>query len=91
MLFINLDYGRECIAYERKEKCVHFFGGRNLKKRGNLDDLGIDVCTTLQFIFKKNKLELRELDSSASAKGQVNSNESRSSTNLGEFPDQLRN
>ena len=45
--------GRECTAYERKEKCVQCFGGRNLKKRGNLDDLDIDVCMTLKLIFKK--------------------------------------
>jgi len=50
MFLITLDcMARECTAYERKEKCVQSFGRRNLKKRGNLDDLGIDVCMTLNF------------------------------------------
>jgi hypothetical protein len=54
MCLITLDYmDRECAAYGRKEKCVQCFGGRNLKKRGNLGDLGIDVCMTLKCIFKK--------------------------------------
>jgi len=41
-----------CRVWEKREMRT-VFGGRHLKKRSNLGDLGIDVCKTLKFIFKK--------------------------------------
>jgi hypothetical protein len=41
-----------CGSYGRSEKCVHGFGGGNLKERANLDELGIDGRIILKWILK---------------------------------------
>jgi hypothetical protein len=46
--------GPNCTTYGVKEKYVQWFGKKNLKKRGNLEDLGTDVSMILKCICKKS-------------------------------------
>ena len=32
-----------CGTYERQERCIQGMGGRNLKERGYLEDLDVDI------------------------------------------------
>jgi hypothetical protein len=50
---------RACSANGEEEQRIQSFGGRNLREKDHLEDLGIDGWTTLRWIFRKWDVGLR--------------------------------
>jgi len=50
-----------CSTWGGGKRCIHGFGGRNLKENDHLEDSGVNRRIILRWIFRKWDVDLLEL------------------------------